>query len=74
MACAARQLQIHCSFQSCFPLGLDDFSVSAPSVLRTRKTIAAWTKAEADELTARVSGFDTAAEVKALLERKLAKF
>ena len=46
------------------------FSVSAPSVLRTRKTIAAWTKAEADELTARVMELDTAAEVKALLERE----
>lgn len=50
--------------------GLDEFSVSAPSVLRTRKTIAAWTKAEADELTARVMELDTAAEVKALLERE----
>lgn len=48
--------------------GLDEFSVSAPSVLRTRKTIAAWTQAEADELTARVMELDTAAEVKALLE------
>ena len=50
--------------------GLDEFSVSAPSVLRTRKTIASWTKAEADELTARVMELDTAAEVKALLERE----
>ena len=50
--------------------GLDEFSVSAPSVLRTRKTIAAWTKAEADKLTARVMELDTAAEVKALLERE----
>lgn len=50
--------------------GLDEFSVSAPSVLRTRKTIAAWTKAEADELTSRVMELDTADEVKALLERE----
>ena len=50
--------------------GLDEFSVSAPSILRTRKTIAAWTKAEADELTNRVMQLDTAAEVKALLQKK----
>jgi len=50
--------------------GLDEFSVSAPSILRTRKTIAAWTKAEADELTNRVMQLDTAAEVKALLQKE----
>ena len=50
--------------------GLDEFSVSAPSILRTRKTIAAWTKAEADELTNRVMQLDTAAEVKTLLQKE----
>ena len=48
--------------------GLSEFSVSAPSVLRTRKTIAAWSKAEADDLARRALELDTSAEVRALLE------
>ena len=49
--------------------GLNEFSVSAPSILRTRKTISKWSKAEADELTNRVMGLKTAAEVRAVLKQ-----
>ena len=42
--------------------------MSAPSVLRTRKTIAAWSKAEADDLARRALELDTSAEVRTLLE------
>ena len=48
--------------------GLTEFSVSAPSILRTRKTISKWTKAEADELTNEVMTLKTAAEVRAALK------
>ena len=48
--------------------GMEEFSTSAPSILRTRKTISAWTKEEADELAAKVMELSTADEVKALLE------
>ena len=41
--------------------------MSAPSILRARKTISQWTKAECDEL-AKALACNTAAEVKALLE------
>ena len=47
---------------------MEEFSTSAPSILRTRKTISAWTKEEADELAAKVMELSTADEVKALLE------
>jgi phosphotransferase system enzyme I (PtsI) len=43
--------------------GLQEFSVSAPSILRTRKIISQWTKAEADELTEKVLKLKTSAEV-----------
>ena len=46
--------------------GLTEFSVSAPSILRTRKTISKWTKAE--ELTNEVMTLKTAAEVRAALK------
>ena len=48
--------------------GMEEFSVSAPSVLKTRKAISQWHKAEADELEAKVMQLKTAEEVKAALE------
>lgn len=48
--------------------GMEEFSVSAPSVLKTRKTISQWTKADADALEAKVMQLETAEEVKAALE------
>ena len=48
--------------------GLEEFSMSAPSILRARKTISQWTKAEADELAEKALACSTAEEVKALLE------
>ena len=47
--------------------GMEEFSVSAPSVLRTRKVISQWTKADADALEAKVMQLETAEEVKAAL-------
>lgn len=49
--------------------GLDEFSVSAPSILKTRKTISLWTKEEADELAEKALSLKTAAEVQAMLSR-----
>lgn len=48
--------------------GLEEFSMSAPSVLRARKTISQWSKAECDELAEKALACSTAEEVKALLE------
>lgn len=48
--------------------GLGEFSVSAPSILRTRRIISQWTKEEADVLTEKVLTLKTAAEVKAALQ------
>ncbi len=48
--------------------GLKEFSVSAPSVLRTRKVIAQWSKADADALADKVMALKTEKEVKELLE------
>ena len=48
--------------------GLEEFSMSAPSILRARKTISQWTKAECDQLAEKALACNTAAEVKALLE------
>ena len=48
--------------------GMEEFSVSAPSVLRTRKAISQWTVEEARELEAKVMELATAEEVKAALE------
>ena len=47
--------------------GMEEFSVSAPSILRTRKTISQWSKADADALEAEVMQLKTAEEVKAAL-------
>ncbi|MDD7199689.1 phosphoenolpyruvate--protein phosphotransferase [Parafannyhessea umbonata] len=48
--------------------GLNEFSVSAPSILRTRKIISEWTKEEADTLTEKVMKCKTATEVKVMLQ------
>lgn len=48
--------------------GLGEFSVSATSVLATRGTIAKWSKAEADELTAKALSLATETEVAELLK------
>ena len=53
--------------------GLSEYSVSAPSILRTRHIISQWSKAEADELTDKVMKLDTAAEVKAALQNAVKK-
>ena len=43
--------------------GLGEYSVSATSVLATRKQVSLWTKAEADELAEKVMQLKTAAEI-----------
>ena len=43
--------------------GLTEFSVSAPSVLKVRKNIAKWTKAEADAVAEKVMSFTTEKEI-----------
>ena len=48
--------------------GLGEFSVSAPSILRTRRILSEWTKAEADALVEKVMKLKTATEVKAMLQ------
>lgn len=48
--------------------GLEEFSMSAPSILRARKTISQWSKQECNELAERALSLSTSAEVKALLE------
>ncbi|MBQ1507068.1 MAG: phosphoenolpyruvate--protein phosphotransferase, partial [Ruminococcus sp.] len=45
--------------------GLTEFSVSAPSVLKVRKNISKWTKAEADVVTEKVMSMKTEQEIKA---------
>ena len=48
--------------------GLKEFSVSAPSVLKVRKTISKWTKEEADAVTAKVMEMATEEEIVAYLD------
>ena len=48
--------------------GLGEYSVSAPSILKTRKIISQWTKKEADELVEKIMKLETASEVKAALQ------
>ena len=43
--------------------GLTEFSVSAPSVLKVRKNIAKWTKAEADAIAEKVMSMTTEADI-----------
>ena len=49
--------------------GLDEFSVSAPSILRTRRIISEWSKPDADALVEKVMQLKTAIEVKAMLQK-----
>ena len=48
--------------------GLEEFSVSATSILKTRKGISSWTKAEADEVAAKAMAMATEEEVRTYLE------
>ncbi len=48
--------------------GLTEFSVSAPSVLKVRKCISKWTKAEADNIAQKVMEMSTEAEITAYLK------
>jgi len=48
--------------------GLGEYSVSATSVLATRKQISLWTKEEACEVAEKAMGLKTAADVYALLQ------
>ena len=48
--------------------GLTEFSVSVPSVLKVRKCISKWTKAEADTIAQKVMEMSTEAEVTAYLK------
>lgn len=48
--------------------GLTEFSVSAPSVLKVRKCISKWTKAEADTIAKKVMEMSTEAEITAYLK------
>ncbi len=43
--------------------GLTEFSVSAPSVLKVRKVISTWTKAEADKVAEKVMSMSTEKEI-----------
>ena len=47
--------------------GLDEFSVSAPSILKARRIISQWTKAEADALVEKIMTLKTDEEVKEVL-------
>ena len=48
--------------------GLSEFSVSATSILATRKGISLWTKEEADAVAAKAMSMTTEAEVEAYLK------
>ena len=48
--------------------GLTEFSVGAPSVLKVRKCISRWTKAEADQVAAHAMSLDNEAEIAKYLE------
>ena len=48
--------------------GLTEFSVSAPSILRTRRIISQWTIEEADALVEKILKLETSAEVRAALQ------
>lgn len=51
--------------------GLDEFSVSATSVLATRKAISEWSKQSANKIAEKVMQFSTADEVKNYLKEKM---
>lgn len=48
--------------------GLTEFSVSAPSVLKVRKTISSWTKADADKVAEKVMAMSTEKEIEDYLQ------
>lgn len=48
--------------------GMDEFSVSATSILTTRKVISQWSMEEAEAVAEKALSFKTEAEVKAYLE------
>lgn len=48
--------------------GLDEFSVSAPSILKARRIISQWTKEEADALVEKILKLETSNEVRAALQ------
>ena len=48
--------------------GLGEFSVSAPSVLRTRKIISSWSKEDCDALAQKAMSLKSANDVKAVLQ------
>lgn len=52
--------------------GLDEFSVSPASVLRTRYNISRWTKEEADAAAEKAMSMDTAAEIEEYLVKIMA--
>lgn len=52
--------------------GLTEFSVSAPSVLRTRKCISRWSKAEADRIAEKAMSLTTEQEVEEYLSGVIA--
>jgi phosphotransferase system enzyme I (PtsI) len=64
-----------CGEAACDPLlipllisfGLNEYSVSATSILETRKAIAGWTKQEADLIADKVMRMNSAAEIKKFL-------
>ena len=49
--------------------GLDEFSVSATSILATRREISRWTKNKADEIAERIMSLDTEHHIVAELEK-----
>jgi phosphotransferase system enzyme I (PtsI) len=53
--------------------GLEEFSVSPTSVLKTRSEISRWSKAEADRITADVMALETADEVYDYLQKNVKK-
>ena len=65
-----RQQQIQSSFRCYSHSGLDEFSVSATSVLKTRKTIADSSMAECKALADKVMACATEAEVQAVLAQQ----
>lgn len=53
--------------------GLDEFSVSATSILKTRKIISLWSKAEADELAKKAMSLTKESEISSLLKENARK-
>lgn len=51
--------------------GLNEYSVSPVSILRTRKNISCWTKAEADKVAEQVLKMDTAEEIEKYLKEQV---